>query len=127
MSYAFNARSGPILVDAQISGPIKVRGAKLILDTGATTSTINVSVLRSAGYDPSQSTDLVQMMTGAGIKTVPRIMLNRMSALGQHQIGLRVLAYDLPLAADADGLLGLDFLRDQVMTIDFRAGAISLT
>jgi hypothetical protein len=47
--------------------------------------------------------------------------------LGKHAIGLSVLAHDLPLAADVDGLLGLDFLRDQVLTVDFRAGTISLT
>jgi hypothetical protein len=87
---------------------------------------INVAVLRSVGYDPSLATDFVQMMTGAGATTVPRIMLNRLSALGKHQIGLRVLAHDLPAATHVDGLLGLDFLRGQFLTIDFRAGAIGL-
>jgi hypothetical protein len=66
------------------------------------------------------------MTTGTGVISVPRIMLNRFSALGQHQIGLKVLAHDLPTAADVDGLLGLDFLRDKILTIDFRAGALTL-
>lgn len=34
-------------------------------------------------------------------------MLNRLSAPGHHQIGMRVLAHDLPLDANVDGLLGL--------------------
>jgi aspartyl protease family protein len=126
MSYPFNARSGPILVDAEISGPAGTSGATLVLDTGATTSTINTSVLRLVGYDPDSSTDLVPMTIGTGVMTVPRIMLNRLSALGQHQIGLRVLAHDLPMAAAVDGLLGVDFLRDKVLTIDYRAGSITL-
>jgi hypothetical protein len=126
MSHPFNARSGPILVDVQISGPTKIRWAKLMLDTGATTNTFNVSVLRSVGYDPAQATDFVQIVAGTGFATVPRIMLNRMSALGQHQIGIRVLAHDLPRAANVDGLLGLDFIRDQMLTIDFRAATINL-
>jgi predicted aspartyl protease len=127
MSVTFNAKSGPIHVNAEISGPIGKAVATLLLDTGATTSVFNLSVLRSVGYDPARATDFVQMTTGTGVITVPRIMLNRLTALGQHQIGLRVLAYDLPLATDVDGLLGLDFLRDHVLTIDFRAAAISLT
>jgi hypothetical protein len=49
-----------------------------------------------------------------------------MTALGLHQLGIRVLAFDLPQATGVDGLLGLDFLRDNVLTIDFRAGVISL-
>jgi predicted aspartyl protease len=126
MSYPFKAKTGPVFVDAEISGPITVIGAKLILDTGATMSSINVAVLRSVGYDPASATDFTQVLTGTAATSVPRITLNRLSALGKHQIGLGVLAYDLPTAADADGLLGLDFLRDQILTIDFRAGAISL-
>ncbi len=66
------------------------------------------------------------MTTGIGVTTVPRIVLNRMSALGQHQIGIRVLAFDLPQATGVDGLLGLDFLRDSRLTIDFRPGEITL-
>src|SRR5262245_30679296 len=108
MSFPFNARSGLILVDVEISGPAGTSGATLVLDTGATTSTINNSILRLVGYDPDSSTDLVPMTTGIGVTTVRRIMLNRISALGQHQIGLRVLAHDLPIVADVDGLLGLD-------------------
>jgi hypothetical protein len=49
-----------------------------------------------------------------------------MPALGQRQIGLRVLAYDLPLAIDVDGFLGMDFLRDNVLTTNVRAGEITL-
>ncbi len=66
------------------------------------------------------------MTTGTGILTVPRIMLNRLSALGQHQIGLGVLAHDLPVTANVDGLLGIDFLRNKILTIDFSAGSITL-
>jgi predicted aspartyl protease len=126
MNHPFNASSGPILVDAEISGPAGKARATLVLDTGATASTINISVLRSAGYDPNLSTHFVQMMTGTGVTKVPRVILNRMSALGQYQFGIRVLAHDLPLVANVDGLLGLDFLRDQVLTIDFRAATINL-
>ena len=36
MSYSFNARSGLILVDAEISGPSGTAQATLVLDTGAT-------------------------------------------------------------------------------------------
>jgi hypothetical protein len=38
-----------------------------------------------------------------------------------------VLAHDLPPEARVDGLLGLDFRRGSVLTVDFTAGPISLT
>ena len=78
------------------------------------------------GYDPSTSTDLVHLTAGTGVATVPRLMLNRLTALGKHAIGLRVLAHDLPPETGVDGLLGLDFFRDLILTLDFRAGQILL-
>jgi hypothetical protein len=67
------------------------------------------------------------MTTGSTVETVPRLMINRLSALGQHAIGLRVLAHSLPAVAAVDGLLGLDFFRNLILAIDFRAGQITLS
>jgi hypothetical protein len=54
-------------------------------------------------------------------------MVNRLSALGHHATGPRVLVHSVPAAAALDGLPGLDFLRNHVLILDFRAGQISLT
>ncbi len=40
--------------------------------------------------------------------------------------GFPVLAYSLPASASVSGLLGLDFLRDHLLTIDFRTGQMDL-
>jgi hypothetical protein len=52
--------------------------------------------------------------------------LTRLTALGQDRIGFSVLAHTLPVSASVHGLLGLDFLRGGVLTIDFRSGQIAL-
>jgi len=98
----------------------------MILDTGATTTSLSLKVLRLIGYDPSMAISQAQLITGSAVSTVPLLMVNRLSALGQHAIGLRVLARNLPPSAAADGLLGLDFVRGHVLTIDFPQGQISL-
>jgi predicted aspartyl protease len=126
MTQSFNARSGLILVEAEISGPTGTVGATLVLDTGATSTTLNRSVLRSIGYDPDSTTDFARMATGTAVAMVPRLTVNRLSVLGEHVIGLRILAHDLPTEAAVDGLLGLDFFRDRSRCIDFRLGRISL-
>jgi predicted aspartyl protease len=127
MSQAFNGTAGLIFVEAVISGPAGKASARLVLDTGATSTSLNLKVLRSVGYDPDGATDFVSVATGTAVKKVPRLMINRLSALGQHAIGLRVLAHDLPAVAAVDGLLGLDFFRNLSLSIDFRAGQITLT
>ncbi len=57
MSQPFNARTGLILVEAEVSGPTGSAGATLVLDTGATSTVLNVSLLRSVGYDPDAATE----------------------------------------------------------------------
>jgi hypothetical protein len=63
---------------------------------------------------------------GNGVEVGPRIILNRLSTLGQHRLAFPVLAHALPPAAGIDGLLGLDFLRGSILTLDFPAAKITL-
>ena len=68
----------------------------------------------------------VQVTTGSGVEYVPRFEVSRIAALGQVRTDFPVLAHTLPPSATIDGLLGLDFLRGQVLQIDFVQGIITL-
>ena len=126
MSVPFDPSHGPILVTAEVTGPDRSLALQLILDTGATTSLLNNAVLLSLGYDPASVTDRVQMTTRSLVTSVPRVVLTRLTALGQHRFGFPVLAHTLPVSASVRGLFGLDFLRGGVLTIDFQSGRITL-
>src|SRR5438067_2346368 len=52
MSQVFNSRSGLILVEAEVSGPTGKVGATPVLDTRATSTILNCSLLRSIDDDP---------------------------------------------------------------------------
>jgi hypothetical protein len=125
--FGFNATAGPIFVDAEVTGPFGSAFLKLLLDTGATTSLINLSHLLALGFDPDQSPRRTTMTTGSTVETVPLVVLTRLSALGQHRFGVSVIAHPLPVRSGVAGLLGLDFFRGQMLTIDFRAGEVSLS
>jgi predicted aspartyl protease len=127
MSHPFNSKHGPVLVDAEVTGPSRSITLRLVLDTGATTTLLKETVLLALGYDLASVTDRVQMTTGSLVTSVARVVLTRLSALGQHRFGFPVLAYTLAASVSVSGLLGLDFLRDQMLTLDFRAGQIALT
>ena len=122
----FSPGRGPIIVEVEISGPIKSTRTRLILDTGATTTLIDPSVLIAIGYDPELVTQRVPVVTVDGTCMAPRITLNRLSALEQHRLGFPVVCRDLPTESGVYGLLGLDFFRDTVLSIDFRRGQIEL-
>ncbi len=126
MSFPFNPKQGPILVKAEVTGPDRTLVLQLILDTGATTSLLSEAVLVALGYDLATVNDRVDMTTGTLVTSVPRVILTRLTSLGRHRFGFPVIAHTLPASAAVHGLLGLDFLRDGVLAIDFRTGRITL-
>jgi predicted aspartyl protease len=122
----FNAAQGLIIVAAPLWGPAGDRIVRLALDTGATATVVRTAILVSIGYDPAVAPDRVQMTTGSGIEYTPRLTVSQFEALEQQRAAFPVVAHTLPPSASIDGLLGLDFLRGQRLTIDFRRGQISL-
>ena len=87
---------------------------------------INVGLLAFVGYDPSLAPDRVQVTTGSGVEYAPRVPVQRIKSLGQDRHDLPVLAHTLPPSAHIDGLLGLDYMREQRLVIDFRNSTVSL-
>ena len=127
MSEPFNPHRGLILVRTELFGPSRSVILRLAPDTGASGTLINVGLLVALGYDPALAPTRVQVTTGSGVEYVPRFEVIRISALGQVRTAFPVLAHTLPPSATIDGLLGLDFLRGQVLQIDFLQGRITLT
>jgi len=127
MSFSFDPRQGLIVVPAELFGPAGNAVLQLALDTGATGTLINAAMLVALGYDPAAIADRVQVTTGSGVEFVPRVPLKEIASLGLRRTEFPVLSHTLPPSAGVDGLLGLDFLRSQTLTVDFREGKITLT
>jgi hypothetical protein len=125
--HPFNPKYGPIWVPVQVTGPTGTSNLNLLLDTGATTSLIRLSHLVYLGFDPGQPFRHTRLATGSAVGTVPVFALTRLTALGQHRFVFPVIGHTPPPSSGIDGLLGLDFLRDRVLTIDFRSGQIDLS
>ena len=126
MSVPFDPRQGLIVVPAELWWPAGSAVLRLALDTGATSTVINVALLVAVGYDPALAPDRVQITTGSGIEFAPRVALDKIVVLEKEHTGFPVLGHTLPPSAGVDGLLGLDFLRGQNLVIDFRNGRVIL-
>jgi len=126
VTYPFDPESGLIVVQTELTGPSGSAVLRLALDTGATSTLVNVGMLVAVGCDPAMAPERVQVTTGSGVEFVPLVFLDKVTALGQARSDFVVLGHTLPASAGIDGLLGLDFFRDQALTIDFRQGAITL-
>lgn len=126
MTTPFSPQRGLIVVKVRLWGPAGSRVLRLALDTGATATMINAPALVAVGYDPAASPDRVLMTTASGVEYAARVAVDRMEALRQSRSGFPVVAHVLPPSATIDGVLGLDFMRGQTLTVDFRKGEITL-
>ena len=126
MNFHFNAEQGLVIVMTELVGPSGNAILRLALDTGATSSIINIAMLVSIGYDPALDPSRNQITSGSGVEYVPRVSIYKFNTLGQIKVNFPVLAHTLPPSAGIDGLLGLDFFRGNSLTVNFRDGLIHL-
>jgi predicted aspartyl protease len=124
--YPFDPEDGLIVVQTELIGPSGSAILRLALDTGATTTLVNVGMLVALGCDPATAPEHVQITTGSGVELAPVVSLGQVSALGRTRSDFVVLGHTLPASSGIDGLLGLDFFRDRVLTLDFRLGEMAL-
>lgn len=84
MSLPFNPGEGLIVVPTRLYGPAGDAIVRLALDTGATGTVVNWDLLVLIGYDPAAVPERVQMTTGSGVEFVPRLMMDKIEALGKR-------------------------------------------
>lgn len=105
---------GGVVVNVVLDGHGPFR---MIVDTGSTHSVITSRVAAAIG---AKATAQAEVSTTAGSRMLP------VTSVGCLRLGpiavpvLPTVVADLPIAGEADGLIGLDVLADQHFTIDYR-------
>ena len=80
----------------------------------------------AVGYDPAAALERTEVTTGSGVEFAAPVSVGTIVALGRERCNFPVLAHTLPPSAGVDGILGLDFLRGHILTIDFQNGRLTL-
>ncbi len=114
-----------IRVDAQIGRS----DLTLALDTGATHTVIDLTVLQMNGYALSQVVRTVQFETAKGSINAYVFRIAALTALGKTVRDVEVSSYDFfgnNVIYDIDGVLGLDFFKDTELVINFKTSQITL-
>lgn len=57
---------------------------------------------------------------------MPAVTVGKQIALDQQRENFTVMSHELPATFEDEGLLGLDFFRGLVLTLDFANGTIDL-
>jgi hypothetical protein len=127
MIYRFAPTHGLIAVRGRLVGPTGFTSVRLALDTGAIGTMLNTATLLSVGYDLSQGLTPTTLTTAGNLVPASKFVVQSFTALGRTAQNFELIVHTLPHHSALDGLLGLDFLRDHVLTIDFQNGEITLT
>ena len=115
-----------IIINATIQEKYKLR---LALDTAATHSTIDSNVLYFTGYELKNSKGEFEVETANGVIYVERYDILDFECLGIKKNIFEVQVYDFlshGIISDYDGVIGLDFLKDNKFCIDLQKKEISI-
>jgi predicted aspartyl protease len=127
MTYKFkrDPNSGLIIVNVVIDFVFKL---KMVLDTGATNTTIDSNALYLLGHDLKDTIGVVEIETANGVVETEVFELNSFSALGLTMQNFQIQVYDFlahGIFSDYNGLIGLDFLDGQKFCIDTKENIIT--
>jgi len=99
----------------------KMHSLKMVLDTGASITTLDINPLRMAYYPVKDVIETTTVETASGMMELDIIQTKAISAFGHTVSNMKVQMYDFlkqGIISDYDGLLGLDFFKNTVFTID---------
>ena len=66
------------------------------------------------------------MTTGSGVEFAPRIEIIKIEVLDRVKESFPIICHTLPPSAKVDGLIGLDFFRGTILSIDFVSGSVDV-
>jgi predicted aspartyl protease len=120
MTYKFKreSNSGLIIVNVEVDSKFEL---KMVLDTGATNTTIDSNAMYLLGYDLKDSIGLVEIETANGIIETELFEIDSICSLGISKLNFQIQVYDFishGVFSDYNGLLGLDFLDSNKFCID---------
>ena len=105
-----NSKENIIVLRVLLSGKKSARLLKMVLDTGASLTTIPTEVALAIGLDPSKPKKRIEMITASGIEYVPVVMVPRIKLLGFMLKNVEAVCLNLPPQGLVSGLLGLNIL-----------------
>ena len=128
MIYNFerDSESGLIFVILKLANRHKL---KMVLDTAASSTTVDIAALKIAGYPIDKKIGTSMVETANGIFEVDVIEVGCLSAFGRTVHNMHISVYDFVargILSDYDGLLGIDFFENTILCIDLKNNTIEV-
>ena len=125
MKFSFDPALRLITVRVVLTGPWGNRKFVVALDTGASRTCASEMTLRSIGIDTNLIPRSKTIHTASGTSAYGEASVIQLGALGRIWDN-PTIAFSKLGSTHLDGLLGLDFFRGRILTIDSVRGTIAL-
>ena len=99
---------------------------RLLVDTGSSYTVLPRRILERLGCNLQQPPQTTTIVTASAIVKMPIVPVPWFNCLGVSKENFSVVAMDLPMGSFANGLLGIDFFREEKAIIDIAKGEIYL-
>ena len=124
--YNFDPETYGIVLFVNVESEDNIRRIKMVLDTGATYVLIPWKIAEELGYKPAASKEWAPITTPTAVINAPVISLKSITTLGLKANNVKVICHDLPEISRVDGLLGLSYLKNFKLILDFKNGILEL-
>ena len=124
--YPLDLAQGRIVLPAKITGPKGPQAIDVILDTGASITTLSHEMALAIGCSPTKASHRIEIMTASSVELVPIVVIPTIEVLGHKVKCLEVVCHDLPSISPVDGLLGLNFLKHFNLHLNFLTHSLDL-
>ena len=129
----FNPSQSIIVLKAELyghkddnTGKHITRLIRMLLSISSMYTVIPWEIASALRRNPSESDNRIQIVTSGGVKLVPVVTLDKMVVLDKAIENIQVICHDIPQLARVDGIIGLNFIRNFKLFIDFDKGILEL-
>ena len=99
----------------------------MVLDTGASITTIPTETALAIGCDPSKPKKRIEMITASGVEYVPVVVIPEIQFLGFKVKNIEASCLNLPTQSLVSGLLGLNVLAKFDLSLLFRQKRLEIS
>lgn len=126
--YPITSDSGIVLIEVRlVSKSRRIIPLKMVLDTGASITTIPMEAAIAIGCDPAKSKKRMEMITASGTEYAPVVTIPQLRFLSFKLKNVEVICHNLPPQATVSGLLGLNVLKRFDVFLKFRTKILEIT
>ena len=101
-----------------------------MVDTGASNTIIDLTTLLVNDYEFSQRKEEVKVETAKGVTNAYIFTTKSLEGLGIKRNNFEICSYDFlrnGILSEPDGVLGIDFFRDNKICIDFIKSELTIS